>query len=94
MPDFGFPFAAPGETALGRKNPARDAHNAIRPPQELFWWIRVQWLPLVAVALLKSYGVGRAVHSVELPCSVILCPREWEGFADFLGLAFGLEVTL
>ena len=41
------------------------------------------------------------MHSV-LPCSVILCPREFEGFAGkalvgksgFLGLAFGLEVML
>lgn len=100
MPDFGFPFAAPGETAVGRKNPARDAQNEIRPPQELFWWIRVQRLPLAAVAFPKRCGVGRAVHSVELPCSMILCPREFEGFAgkplvgNFLGLAFGHEVVL
>jgi len=99
MPDFGFPFAAPGETARGRKNPARDAHNEIRPPQEFFWWIRIQRLPLVAVSLAKRYGVGRAVHSVEWPCSVIPCPRALEGFAgktlvgksDFLPLALGLD---
>ena len=39
------------------------------------------------------------MHSVELPCSVILCPCELEGFAGktlvgksgFLGLAFELD---